>query len=143
VGQTSGMTGNGVFTVLEIPSARWEIAMDQLEHGRGYVVLEGDVDVALRRWPTGPRPDPRLNVAIYATSEPRKTPSTVATREVGLGLAAYRSAIGADSRLAALIEQHGQVIEYLYDYGMGAVLVGTVSDDDSLVWEPTFEPGPS
>ena len=134
------MTGNGAVTVREIPSPRWEVAIDLLVHGRGYVVLEGDVDVALRRWVSDPRPDPRLNVGIYATHEPSKTSGAMAAAEVTMGLATYRSALAADPRLSSLVEQNGQVIEYLYDYGMGAVLVGTVSEDDALSWVSPFAP---
>jgi hypothetical protein len=98
------MTDHGVFTVREIPSPRWEIAIDLLEQWRGYVLLERAVAVTLRRWLAGPHPDPRLNVSIYASSEPTRSSPTVALVEVKLGLGAYRSALTASSLAYAVPE---------------------------------------
>jgi hypothetical protein len=135
------MKGNGVFTVREIPGPRWEIAIDQLIQGRGHALLEGDVDVVLRRWVTGPSPDPRLSVGFYANQEPSQTSAAMAAAEIAKGLDAYRAALSADPRLSSLAEQHGHVIEYVYDYGTAAVLVATVSDDGTFTWASPFGPG--
>jgi hypothetical protein len=111
-----------------------------LEDGRGFVLLEDDVTVGLSRSVAGPTPDDRLRVYIYARNDPKRISSTVAAADVRAGLASFTRAATADPRLSELGERHGKVVEYLYDYGMGAVLVATVTAAGELRWAHPFAP---
>ena len=115
---------------------RWAVALGVIETGEGTVSVEG---VLLSRDVHGPAATGRIEVGILSQSDPAFLGEATARADVQSALALVRREREADPRFAALFERYGWVARYLYDYGMGAVLIGEVADDGTLRWEPPAE----
>jgi hypothetical protein len=111
---------------------RWDLAIEQLDGGGALTVLAGEPPIGLQRWVGWPGADGRIHVSIYTELEPRSLTPEVASRDVTAGLQTLGEAVASDPRLAELLERHGVVREYVYDYGNGAVAVGDVNQDGTV-----------
>ena len=117
------------FEVDAIPGERWELALELLRDAGPLFLLPGPVTVALQRHDGWPEADGRIHVSLGTTREPQQVTPETAQREVDLGLDVLRRAEAADPRLSEMFDTYGFVIEYVYDYGHGAVRIGSVSAD--------------
>jgi hypothetical protein len=109
---------------------RWDLAVDLLERGQGFVSLG---PLLLYRVAGGPRPDERVKAEICSNYGSDRPPSTHAEAEIAAGLRALDAAM-EDPRVAQLVERHGLVREYVQDYGTGRSLLATINADGSLTW---------
>jgi len=126
--QHVGMGTRGAFEVAEIPSDRWDLALDLLRDGGHMLVLPGEVPVGLQRYSGWPKADGCVHVSIFTGAEPSAVSLEMAQHDVDRGLATVRAAEEADVRLSRLFDKHGVVFEYVYDYGHGAVRIGDVDE---------------
>lgn len=113
-----------VIQVSENRSKRWDLALERLDRGGATTVVDGDPPTGLQRWVGRPGVDGRIHVSIYTELEPKSLTPEIASRDVAAGLRTLAEAVTADPRLAALLQRHGVVREYVYDNG--AVTVGDV-----------------
>lgn len=123
------LSGDHLVQVSEIPSKRWDLALEQLDVGGAMTVLDGDPPIGLQRYVGWPRADGLVHVSIFTEQGPQSLTHEVASRDVAAGLQTLAGAMKADPRLVDLLERHGVVREYVFDYGKGAVSVGDVDED--------------
>lgn len=112
----------------EIPSDRWEIALDCLDNGGPMSVLAGEPLSGCNGGPDGRQLTARIHVSIFTTTDPSMLTIDSSSREAKAGLTHLKAALATDPRLDALFERHGVVVEYVCDYGQGAVQVGSVDE---------------
>src|SRR5712691_6021984 len=123
----------GTFVVDEIPSARWDAALDVIESGAGpMVVVEREVALGFQRYSGGPRPDGRIHVRAYTATEPSQLTEAAIARDGRAAVQLLADVIELDARLGRLLSEIGFDFEYLYDYGMGAAKIGSISDDGQV-----------
>jgi hypothetical protein len=77
-----------------------------------------------------PGADGRIHVSIYTDLEPQSLTPEIASKDVAAGLQTLGDAVAADPRLEDLLQRHGVVREYVYDYGNGTLSVGDVEADE-------------
>jgi hypothetical protein len=116
----------GAFVVDEIPSERWDAALDLIASGGPLVVVEREVALGLQRYVGWPRADARIHVSAYTTTEPSRLTEAAIERDVHFAVQLLADVIQHDGRLGQLLSDIGYEFEYLYDYGMGAVKVGFI-----------------
>jgi hypothetical protein len=119
-------------SVGEIPSQRWELALELLRQGRSTCVLPGEVPVVMGRWTGWPDADEMIHVLVYTTLDPEKVTPKIARHDAAAGLAVVRAAEAADPRLTQLFIEYGVVYEYLHDYGMGGLKIGDIDADGTV-----------
>lgn len=123
------MPKGGLVQITEIPSQRWDLAIESLELGGPLLVLAGQPPVGLQRWTRGTTGDGLIHVSIFTTTEPEVITRQSASTEVQSGLGTLDRAVVADPRLQELFDRYGVTIAYVFDYGHGAVRLGDVRDD--------------
>jgi hypothetical protein len=126
------LSGDHVVQVSEIPSKRWDLALEQLDAGGAMTVLDGDPPIGLQRYVGWPGADGLVRVSIFTEQGPQSLTQEIASRDVAAGLQTLADAMTADPRLGALLERHGVVREYVFDYGKGAGAVGDVMADGAV-----------
>lgn len=126
------MATRGAFEVGEIPSDRWELALDLLHQAGHMFVLPGEVPVGIQRYAGWPGADGLIHVSIFTTVERRTVTPEMAGHDVHLGLSAVKKAAAADPRLSRMFEQYGVTYEYVYDYGHGAVKIGDADEHGAV-----------
>lgn len=122
------MASRGAFEVAEIPSERWELALDLLDQAGHMVVLPGEVPVGIQRYSGWPGADGLIHVSIFTDVEPRAVTREMAGHDVNLGLSAVKRAAAVDPRLSRMFERYGVEYDYVFDYGHGAVKIGDVDE---------------
>ncbi len=126
------MGTRGAFEVDEIPSERWDLALDLLRQAGEMFVLPGEVPIGVQRYAGWPGADGRIHVSIFTSVEPQAVTPAMAEHDVATGLATIRSAEAADPRISHLFEQYGVSYDYVYDYGHGAVRIGDADPNGSV-----------
>lgn len=122
------LSGGDVIWVREIPSDRWDLAISELTSGSALTVLDGEVQVGLRRT-TSSVSGVQLEVTVFATAEPGLLDQAIAATDVSTGHRMVAAALGADPRLADLFRRRGAYLAYIYDYGHGGILVGDIDEE--------------
>jgi len=127
-------SGGHVVRVSQIPSSRWDLALEQIAGGGAMTVLECEPPVGLQRYEGWPGADGVVHISIFTSHEPSSLTAEIATREVAAGLRHLSKAMAADPRLGVLLDRYGVVREYVYvyDYGTGAVAVADASEDGTV-----------
>lgn len=121
-----------VVQVREIPSQRWDLALEQLEAGGEMTVLDGDPALGLYRHARPLEADGRVHVLVFTKSDRQSLTQEIASREVTAGLQSLAAAQAADPRLGDLLARHGVIRKYVFDYDYGGAHVGDI-DDDGIV----------
>jgi hypothetical protein len=116
-----------VVAIHEIPSPRWDLALETLADGGPMTVLDCDPPVGLQRYAGWPGADGRIHVSLFTELEPHVITREIAAGEVKAGLEQLGLALAADARLQVLFDKHGVSLDYVYDYGHGAVRIGHVT----------------
>jgi hypothetical protein len=127
-----GVTLRGAFRISEVPGERWELALEFLRAGGPMFVLDGPVPVGLQRYTGWPGADGLIHVCVYTTREPKSMTPEVATADFRWGMETLRQAIAADDRLQTMMNEHGVVYEYLYDYQTGATVIGRAAEGGTV-----------
>ena len=91
-------------------------------------VLEGAPPIGLQRYVGWPGADGLVHVSIFTEQGLESLTQEIASRDVAVGLQTLADAMAADPRLVDLLESHGVVGDYVFDYGNGAVAVGDVDE---------------
>jgi hypothetical protein len=118
---------------------RWDLAVDLLTRGEGFVSLG---TLLLYRSTSGPVLDHRVHVEIRASSNPERLTTARRAADVERGLA-YLDEILRDERFAQLTALYDVVCEYVDDYDTGRVLLATVDREGVISWASGFAPPPS
>jgi hypothetical protein len=127
------VVGPSGLQVDEPSGERWELALDLLREGRESVRIGV---LRLARQTSGPAPDGRIHVSIDATNGPEFTTRDGATAEIERGRSQLDALLTADNRLANLVALHGIAgCDYIYDYGMGSVVIATVDNHGAVTWD--------
>jgi hypothetical protein len=126
------LSGNHVVRISEIPSPRWDLALETIADAGPLIVLDCEPPVGLQRYHGWPGADGHIHLSIYTTLEPQTITQEIAARDVRTGLEHLERAVVADPRLEGLFDEYGVVREYVLDYGNGAVRVGAVSEDGTV-----------
>jgi hypothetical protein len=126
------MATRGAFEVSEIPSERWELALDLLDRAGHMFVLPGEVSVGNQRYSGWPGADGLIHVSIFTSVEPPAVTPEMAQHDVKLGLSTVQKAAAADPRLSRMFEQYGVSYDYVNDYGHGAVRIGDADEHGVL-----------
>jgi hypothetical protein len=116
----------------EIPSPRWELALECLTDGGPTVLLDGEVRIGLQRWLGFPLADGKIHIYTWTEVEPSQVSRAIVESGVRAALATLDKALAADKRLKQILETAGVEYEFLFDYGMGAVKVATFEGDGSF-----------
>jgi hypothetical protein len=124
--------GDHVVRISEIPSPRWDLALEKIADAGPLTLLDCEPPVGLQRHGGWPGADGHVHVSIFTRLEPSALTHETAERDVRVGLAHLDAAIAADARLRGLLDEYGLVCSYVFDYGNGAVRVGAVSDDGEV-----------
>lgn len=95
-------------------------------------LLDGEPPIGLQRYTGWPGADGRVHVSIFTAMDPPSLTREIASRDAEAGLRTLTAALVADPRLADLLDRHGVVHEYVFDYGHGAVRVGAISESGEV-----------
>lgn len=120
------------FTVEEIPSERWELALSLLRDGGRLVVVRRELPLGLQRHVGWPAADGLIHVSAFTPSAPRELTEDAVRRDGLAAVGLLQDLVTADPRLAEMLDTYGKCVEYVYDYGNGAVRIGVIGDDGSV-----------
>jgi hypothetical protein len=111
---------------------RWELALTLLESGEAPVWLGA---VTVRRDAQGPTPDGLVHVEFPCNVDPDRATKGAAEADMAQALALVGVISAADPRFEALLQRFWVVYEYIYDYGMGSILLATARADGTVDWQ--------
>jgi hypothetical protein len=117
-------------TIEEPSGERWDLAVELLERGEGFVSFG---PLILYRVAGGPRPDERLNADICSEYSSDPPTQERAAAEIAAGLRSL-DVLLSDPRVAHIADQRGLVKRYVRDYGTGRSLLATIDDDGTVTW---------
>jgi hypothetical protein len=124
--------GADALTIGEIPSPRWDLALQCLLDGGPTVALDDVVRVGLQRWVGFPGADGKVHIYTWTEVEPDRLSPAMIESAVRGALATLDRALAADERLGRILEDAGVEYEFLWDYGTGgAIKVATFHRDGS------------
>src|SRR5450755_2335058 len=112
--------------------------MDLLDSGEA---SGGLAELVFASDPVTEREGRRLDVEFPCLSDPlgsggpaRERLSAVGEHELARARKVVQDACEADARFAGLVEHADLIFEYVYDYGMGSLLVGTARPSGPMTW---------
>jgi len=117
------------FAVDEIPSDRWELALALLRDGGPLVVVRRELALGLQRHVGWPKADGLIHVSAFTHSAPSELDEDAVQRDGVAAVGLLHDVVAADPRLAQMLDTYGTCVEYVYDYGNGAVRIGVIGDD--------------
>ncbi len=120
------------YTVDEIPSIRWELALSLLRDGGPLVVVRRELPLGFQRHVGWPNADGLIHVSAFTHSAPSELTEDAVRRDGVAAVGLLQDLVAADPRLAQMLDTYGKCVEYVYDYGNGAVRIGVVGDDGSI-----------
>lgn len=120
------------FTVDEIPSDRWELALALLRDGGPLVIVRRELPLGLQRHVGWPNADGMIHVSAFTRSAPSELTDDSVRRHGMAAVALLQDVAAADPRVAQMFDTYGKRLEYVYDYGNGAVCIGDIGDDGSI-----------
>ena len=134
------MVGPKVALVLDSPSdSRWTAGVELLEGSQAAVALAG---LTLATDPATDNTGRRLRIEIACPFEPlmvmdqaRARLHATADKDLHEARRVIENASKVDPRFAQLFAESGVVYEYVYDYGMGCVLIATARREGPWVWK--------
>ena len=119
--------------------SRWSVALDRLESGETSIGLG---DLVLSCDPATDLSGRRLHVEFPCLVDPlrgdRPAPdrlSDVATAALARARELVGGACEADPRFAVFVADADVLYEFVYDYGMGTLLVATARPEGPLTWK--------
>lgn len=125
------MPGYRGLIVDEPAGKRWELALSLLEEG-GEPVQLGSLTVF--RAGAGPAHDALIHIGVECPYEPERVTVEVARAALAQAVVQVQAIIASDRRFGDLVDRFGSVYEYVYDYGMGGLLVAVSHGDGDLEW---------
>ena len=129
MGQSACVTMPIPFALEEIPGERWDVALDSIASGGPLVVVEREIAIGFQRhvgWATA---DGRIHVSAYTATRPTKLSEEAVERDGRAAAKLLADVIERDVRLARLLGEVGFEFDYLYDHGLDAVKIGSISVD--------------
>jgi hypothetical protein len=112
--------------------------VDVLESGEASVGL---AELVFACDPSTQREGRRLHVEFPCRSDPlgaggsaRERLGALGEHELARARKVVQDACDADTRFATLVEQSNVIFEYVYDYGMGTLLIATARPSGPLTW---------
>ncbi len=120
----------GALTVDEPAGERWELALDLLSSGSGFVALGSAL--LLNRDTEGPGADGHIHIGVVANA-PQESREE-AQSKVDAARASVLEIADGDEQLRSLLSQFGVIWEYVGDSGMAAVKLAGVGGDGCLIW---------
>lgn len=136
LGGSSGQTRivpMNAFEVNEIPSPRWDLALDLIRDGGPQVLVRREIALGFQRHVGWPSADGLIHVSAFTEAAPSELTDEAKGRDGEAASALLRDVVAADRRLAEAFDACGMRFEYVYDYGNGAVRIGTISDGGVIV----------
>jgi hypothetical protein len=121
------------FEVDEIPSPRWEAALDLIRDGGPLVVVRRKIALGFQRYIGWPKADGLIHVSAFTSSAPSEPTDETKARDGEAASRLLSAVVAADPRLAEALDAFGTRFEYGYDYGNGAVRIGTIGEDGLIV----------
>lgn len=122
----------GEFTVDEIPSDRWELAIALLRDGGPLVVVRRELALGFQRHVGWPNADGMIHVSAFTRSARSELTGDTVQRDGEAAVRLLQDVVAADPRLAQMLDTYGKCIDYVHDYGNGAVRIGAIGDDGSV-----------
>lgn len=134
------MVGPRAALTVEAPEGpRWELALELLTRGDDAVGLGS---LILRTDPATSKAGRRLHIELPCPVDPlpameshRERLRALGNRDLDDARGLIESVCEEDARFAALVADSGVVYEYVYDYGMGTLLVATARRWGALDWK--------
>ena len=126
------MTVRDAFVVDEIPSERWEMALDLIGSGGPLVLVEREISLGFQRhigWPTA---DGRVHVSAYTAASPSQLTEAAVEQDGRMAAQLLADVVERDAQLSRLLNALGFDFDYVYDYGNGAVKIGSISSDGHI-----------
>jgi len=120
------------FAVDEIPSARWDLALALIREGGPLVVVRRELRLGFQRYVGWPKADGLIHVSAFTNSAPSQLTEDAVERDGLAAVALLSDVVVADPRLAQVFDTYGKRVEYVWDYGNGAVRIGVIGDDGSV-----------
>lgn len=120
------------FEVNEIPSPRWDVALDLIRDGGPLVVVRREIALGFQHHFGWPNADGLIHVSAFATLAPSELTDESKNRDGEAAAKLLRDVVAADARLGATFDTYGMQLEYVYDYGNGAVRIGRISEDGDV-----------
>ena len=120
------------FVVDEIPGDRWDLALDVLRDGGPLVIVRREITLGLQRHVGWPNADGFIHVSAFTHSAPSELSQDAVKRDGEAAASLLGDLMDADPRLAELFDVYGRCVEYVYDYGNGAVRIGVIGEDGSV-----------
>ena len=120
------------FEVDEIPSPRWDLALDLIRDGGPLVVVRREISLGLQRYVGWPSADGAIHVSAFTSSARSQLTQAQMIRDGSAAAKLLRDVVAADPRLGEALDAYGMRFEYVYDYGNGAVRIGTIGSDGEV-----------
>jgi hypothetical protein len=122
----------GALGVTEVPSDRWDLGLDLLRSGGAVVLVEREVALGFQRRVDWPNADGMVHVCAYAETGPSHLTDNVVETHGIYALQLRADLIGLDPRLGDALKDWGGTIDYVYDYGNGAVRIGSIDRNGNV-----------
>ena len=122
----------GEFIIDEITSDRWELALALLRDGGPLVVVRREVPLGFQRYVGWPNADGLIHISAFTHSARSELTDDAVRRDGVAAVGLLRDLVAADPRLGQMFDTYGKCVEYVYDYGNGAVPIGVIGDDGSI-----------
>jgi hypothetical protein len=110
---------------------RWDLALRVLETGEAPVRMSA---LTLYRDAAGPAHDGLIHIEVDCPNEPDRVTEEMARAAMARAVPQIQAVIASDPRFGELLDRFGSVYEYVYDYGMGRVLVAVSQREGDLEW---------
>ncbi len=120
------------FAVDEIPSDRWDLALALLRDDGPLVVVRRELPLGFQRHVAWPNADGLIHVSAFTHSAPSELTEDAVQRDGMAAVGLLKDLVAADPRLGQMLDTYGKRVEYVYDYGNGAVRIGVIGDDGSI-----------
>lgn len=120
------------FRVDEVPSPRWDLALDVIRSGASMVVVEREVPISFQRYHGWPYADGKIHVCAYTQIAPSALTSEATSADGRNAVRLLDDLLAQDLRLGALLNEFGWSFDYNLDYGHGGARFGTVNSDGSV-----------
>lgn len=128
------MSPRGAFRVEEVPSARWDEALELIRVGAPMVVVEREVPISFQRHHGWPGADGKVHICTYTETNPSELTPEAANADGRRARRILDDLLGQDPRLGALLDEFDWTFDYNLDYGHGGARLGTVEADGSITF---------
>jgi hypothetical protein len=97
----------GAFVVDEIPSERWDLALELITTGGPLVVVERELALGIKRYIGWPSADGLIHVSAFTSTEPSVLSAAAVERDGRAAVVLLADVVERDARFRQLLDEIG------------------------------------